>query len=123
MAATASLFDNVLIAVPSGADLYSRLFVVSAYAGMTDLLLENMKSGEPGVYGHFVDDDDAEAWHTAMERVRAPMHSQFMPPADLAVRQEQPEHQQLLQVTERSETSRVGKEGVSRGKSRWRAYQ
>src|SRR3546814_12318512 len=75
MAATASLFDNVLIAVPSGADLYSRIFVVSAYAGMTDLLLENKKSGEPGVYGHFVDDDDAEAWRPAMERVRAAMHA------------------------------------------------
>ena len=30
------------------------------------------------------------------------MHSQFLPPDDLAVRQEQPEHQQLLQVTEYS---------------------
>lgn len=34
--------------------------------------------------------------------VGAPMHSQFLPPDDLAVRQEQPEHQQLLQVTEYS---------------------
>ena len=34
--------------------------------------------------------------------VGAPMHSQFLPPHDLAVRQEQPEHQQLLQVTEYS---------------------
>src|SRR3546814_11424089 len=61
MAATATLFDNVLIAGRSGADLYNRIFVVSAHAGMTDLLLENKKSGEPGVYGHFVADDDAEA--------------------------------------------------------------
>ncbi|WP_339477796.1 MULTISPECIES: hypothetical protein [unclassified Pseudomonas] len=30
----------------------------------------------------------------------APMHSQFLPPDDLMVRQEQPEQQQLLQVTE-----------------------
>src|SRR3546814_734946 len=42
---------------------------------MTGLLRENKKSGEPGVYGHFVDDDDAEAWRTAMERVRAAMHA------------------------------------------------
>lgn len=34
--------------------------------------------------------------------VAAPMHSQFLPPDDLAVRQEQPEQQQLLQVTEYS---------------------
>lgn len=32
----------------------------------------------------------------------APMHSQFLPPDDLVVRQEQPEQQQLLQVTEYS---------------------
>ncbi len=75
MAATATLFDNVLIAGRSGADLYNRIFVVSAYAGMTDLLLENKKTGAPGVYGHFVDDDDAEAWRRAMAAVRAAMRA------------------------------------------------
>lgn len=75
MAATATLFDNVLIAGRSGADLYNRIFVVSAYAGMTDLLLENKKTGAPGVYGHFVDDDDADAWRRAMAAVRAAMHT------------------------------------------------
>ncbi|MFN4356918.1 aspartate kinase [Sphingopyxis alaskensis] len=75
MAATATLFDNVLIAGRSGADLYNRIFVVSAYAGMTDLLLENKKTGAPGVYGHFVDDDDADAWRRAMAAVRAAMHA------------------------------------------------
>lgn len=34
--------------------------------------------------------------------VAAPMHSQFLPPDDLVARQEQPEQQQLLQVTEYS---------------------
>ncbi|MFZ5726527.1 MAG: aspartate kinase [Pseudomonadota bacterium] len=75
MAATATLFDNVLIAGRSGADLYNRIFVVSAYAGMTDLLLENKKTGAPGVYGHFVDDDDADAWRRGMAAVRAAMHA------------------------------------------------
>src|SRR3546814_1766816 len=74
MAATATLFDNVLIAGRSGADLYNRIFVVSAYAGMTDLLLENKKSGAPGVYGRFVADDDADGWREAMEEVRGAMH-------------------------------------------------
>src|SRR3546814_21029308 len=41
---------------------------------MTDLLLENKKSGEPGVYGHFAD-DDAGAWRAAIERVRAAMRA------------------------------------------------
>ena len=74
MAATATLFDNVLIAGRSGADLYNRIFVVSAYAGMTDLLLENKKSGAPGVYGRFVADDDADGWREAMEAVRRALH-------------------------------------------------
>ena len=74
MAATASLFDNVLIAGRSGDDLYNRIFVVSAYAGMTDLLLEHKKSGVPGVYGRFIADDGADGWLEAMAKVREAMH-------------------------------------------------
>jgi aspartate kinase len=73
MAATRTLFDNVLIAGRSGANLYNRIFVVSAYAGMTDLLLENKKTGEPGVYGRFVADEEASGWRKAMAAVREAM--------------------------------------------------
>lgn len=73
MAATATLFDNVLIAGRKGADLYNRIFVVSAYAGMTDLLLEHKKSGDAGVYARFVADDDATGWRQAMDMVRRAM--------------------------------------------------
>ena len=38
---------------------YNRVFVVSAYAGVTDLLLENKKNSEPGIYKSFVNDDEA----------------------------------------------------------------
>jgi aspartate kinase len=69
MAATSILLDNVLIAGRSGAELYNRIFVVSAYAGMTDLLLENKKSGLPGVHGRFVADDDSDGWREAMALV------------------------------------------------------
>ena len=71
MAATSTLFDNVLIGGRSGDDLYHRIFVVSAYAGMTDLLLEQKRSGEPGVYGWFVRNEDG--WRDALERVREAM--------------------------------------------------
>ena len=37
---------------------YNRVFVVSAYAGVTDLLLENKKNSEPGIYKSFVNDDE-----------------------------------------------------------------
>ncbi|CCW19643.1 Aspartokinase associated with ectoine biosynthesis [Sphingobium indicum BiD32] len=75
MAATATLFDNVLIAGRKGADLYNRIFVVSAYAGITDLLLEHKKSGKPGVYARFVADEGADGWREAMEEVRIAMRS------------------------------------------------
>lgn len=73
MAATATLFDNVLIAGRKGADLYNRIFVVSAYAGITDLLLEHKKSGKPGVYARFIADDGAGGWREAMAQVRRAM--------------------------------------------------
>ncbi len=75
MAATSTLFDNVLIAGRKGADLYNRLFVVSAYAGMTDLLLEHKKSGKPGVYARFVADEGMDGWREAIEDVRTAMQS------------------------------------------------
>jgi aspartate kinase len=67
MAATAILFDNVLIGGRKGRELYNRIFVVSAFAGMTDLLLEHKKTGEPGVYAHFVRSEPA--WREALDRV------------------------------------------------------
>lgn len=85
MAATATLFDNVLIAGRTGGDLYNRIFVVSAYSGMTDLLLENKKTGEPGVYGRFVANEDADGWRDALDRVRIAM---FERNAELFVRRE-----------------------------------
>jgi aspartate kinase len=47
------LMDNILIGKRSGADLYNRIFVVSAYGGITNMLLEDKKTGEPGIYGYF----------------------------------------------------------------------
>ena len=71
MAATSTLFDNVLLAGRQGPDLYQRIFVVSAFAGMTDLLLENKKSGEPGVYARFACGEPG--WKDALEKVRLAM--------------------------------------------------
>ena len=34
---------------------YDRIFVVSAFGGITDLLLEHKKTGEAGVFAHFAD--------------------------------------------------------------------
>ncbi|KKK76595.1 hypothetical protein LCGC14_2862030, partial [marine sediment metagenome] len=48
---------------------YDRLFVVSAFGGITDLLLEHKKSGEPGVYGLFASAESDHGWSEALSRV------------------------------------------------------
>jgi aspartate kinase len=50
MTAFADVLDNIIFHKREGAALYNRIFVVSAYANVTNWLLENKKTGEPGVY-------------------------------------------------------------------------
>ena len=40
-----SVRDNIILQPPKGKDLYQRVFVVSAYGGLTDKLLEHKKNG------------------------------------------------------------------------------
>ena len=44
-----AVMDNILVGNRKEDELYNRVFVVSAYGGFTDLLLENKKTGEAGV--------------------------------------------------------------------------
>lgn len=83
MAATSTVFDNVLIGGRSGAELYGRIFVVSAYAGMTDLLLEHKKTGQGGVYAQFVRNDGR--WGDALDRVQEAMRERN---AEMFIRRE-----------------------------------
>ncbi|WP_224705190.1 aspartate kinase [Devosia aquimaris] len=69
MARTQELLDTVLIGDRQGADLYNRIFVVSAYGGMTDDLLEHKKSGKPGVYALFANAEGGWAWGDALSAV------------------------------------------------------
>ena len=52
---------------------YNRVFVVSAYGGVTDLLLEHKKSGTPGVYGLFANAETDHAWSDALSKVAGTM--------------------------------------------------
>ncbi|WP_223826033.1 aspartate kinase [Spongiibacter pelagi] len=61
--------DNIILAGAQGGSPYGRIFVVSAYGGVTDLLLENKRNGQPGVYGHFADDTNEENWRAALSAV------------------------------------------------------
>ncbi|MBI9074970.1 MAG: aspartate kinase [Desulfatibacillum sp.] len=76
MSRFADVLDNVLVGNRRESELYQRIIVVSAYAGLTDLLLEHKKTQEPGVYGMFVDDNDSSwAWGDAISRVGEKMIS------------------------------------------------
>jgi len=45
------VLKNIMLRDPKG--VYGRVYVVSAYAGVTNQLLEHKKTGEPGVYARF----------------------------------------------------------------------
>jgi len=52
-----SVLNNIIGQPDSERFSYNRVFVVSAYAGVTDLLLEDKKNSEPGIYQSFINDD------------------------------------------------------------------
>lgn len=67
------LRDALFIGEREEDDLYGRVFVVSAFGGITNLLLEHKKSGEPGVYAYFANDDTTHGWHDMLDRVAEAM--------------------------------------------------
>lgn len=70
---SAELLDSIWIGAREGADLYNRVFVVSAYAGMTNALLEHKKTDEPGVYALFSNADSDHGWMDQLAKVGAMM--------------------------------------------------
>lgn len=73
MSRFSELMDTILIGNHQGAALYNRIFVVSAYGGITNLLLEHKKTGEPGVYARFAEAENELAWKENLEQVRKEM--------------------------------------------------
>ena len=64
------LLDNIFIGSRKADELYNRIFVVSAYGGVTNWLLEDKKTGEPGIYGSFAAGKNEE-WQEKLETTRA----------------------------------------------------
>ena len=52
------VLENIIIGRRAQDDYYNRIFVVSAYNNVTNWLLEHKKTGEPGVYIKFLENDD-----------------------------------------------------------------
>jgi aspartate kinase len=68
MAATATPFDNVLIAERKEREARNRAFIVSAHAGTT-VLAKRRKTDKPGVHPRFVADDGEDEWHQATAEI------------------------------------------------------
>lgn len=76
MSRTAELLETVLIGERTGSALYNRILVVSAYAGITDALLEDKRTGEPGVYAQFANAEGGWGWNDVLSDVRDKMLAQ-----------------------------------------------
>ncbi|WP_417820297.1 aspartate kinase [Terasakiella sp.] len=68
-----AVFKNILLGNREKADIYNRVFVVSAYGGMTDRLLEHKKSQKPGVYALYSNSESDWAWGDALSDVAREM--------------------------------------------------
>ncbi|MFV0575957.1 MAG: aspartate kinase [Vibrio sp.] len=68
MSAFDAVLDNILLRPENP---YNRMFVVSAYAGITDALLECKRSGKAGIYRLVENRDDA--WIDAMQELEQRM--------------------------------------------------
>ncbi len=71
----AAVRDNIIFKPHSHDSLYQRIFVVSAYGGITNKLLEHKKSGKPGIYAQFSSSMEDNSWEEALENLRNEVHS------------------------------------------------
>ncbi|WP_413285599.1 aspartate kinase [Vibrio sp. MA40-2] len=71
MSAFDTVLDNIILRPSLRENLYNRVFVVSAYGGFTDALLECKRSDKPGVYQLIVQNEDA--WIDALDAVEQRM--------------------------------------------------
>jgi aspartate kinase len=83
-----SRFDEVLknIMLRDPKNIYGRVYVVSAYSGVTNQLLEHKKTGEPGVYARFTAGGDYVTALEALTRKLKSINEELQPIGlDLAV--------------------------------------
>ncbi len=62
--------DNIILKPVHNESIYNRVFVVSAYGGITNLLLEHKKNGTSGVYAEFANSLNDDSWKEAMEKLK-----------------------------------------------------
>ncbi|MFN7003328.1 MAG: aspartate kinase [Roseinatronobacter sp.] len=73
MSRAPELIDTLFLGNREAANLYDRIFVVSAFGGITNMLLEHKKTGSPGVYARFAADDTGAGWQDSLVETAARM--------------------------------------------------
>jgi aspartate kinase len=73
------LIANVIVAKRPAGQYYNRIFVVSAYANVTNWLLEHKKSGVPGIYQKFAEGGDYRAELESILKKLKAINAEFAP--------------------------------------------
>ena len=71
----AAVRDNIIFKPVRRDNLYQRIFVVSAYGGITNHLLEHKKTGQPGVFSLFADSVNDDAWRETLQTLKGTMQA------------------------------------------------
>lgn len=69
------ILDNVILHDEN--DIFNRIYVVSAYAGITNELLEHKKTGQPGIYQTFEHNGDSETAMIALQKKLCNLNKEF----------------------------------------------
>lgn len=75
MSRFSEVLDNVILKSPS--DIFNRVYVVSAYAGITNELLEHKKTGLPGIYQTFIHNEKYEPAMLNLQKKLCAMNAEF----------------------------------------------
>lgn len=78
---TMSRFGEVLknVILKDQNDIYNRIYVVSAYSGVTNELLEHKKTGQPGIYQSFEQNDEYEPAMISLQNRLCELNRGFEP--------------------------------------------
>ena len=68
-----TLKQNIFLNPGSNGTIYRRIFVVSAYGGITDSLLEHKKTGQPGIYAVFANAESDHNWEQLFNQLQDTM--------------------------------------------------
>lgn len=69
------VLDNVIL--KDKTDIFNRVYVVSAYSGITNELLEHKKTGQPGIYQTFIHNENYEPAMLTLQKKLCAINGEF----------------------------------------------